>query len=115
MAYGQGPRPHISYTSNRPPGIFTRIGAILMAAVLAVIGFMFSFVIFAVAIALGIVLWGFLWWKMRKVRKQMERDPRFQEFRRAAAKGGASPRDDENVIEGEVLREVREQDDRRSS
>lgn len=112
MAFGQGPRPHITYVSSKPPGIFTRIGAILVAAVLAVIGFMFSFVIFAVAIALGVVLWGFLWWKMRKVRKQMEQDPRFQEFRRAAARNGASPHNDGDVIEGEVLREVWEKGDR---
>lgn len=66
---------------------------------LATIGFfalalMFSVVLFAVVLTAGAVIWGYLWWKTRGLRKQMREHP----------PGGL-------VIEGEVIREGDVRDD----
>src|SRR5690606_30927355 len=45
------------------------IGALLTLAAL-VVGLMFSVVLFGVALVLGLLVWGWLWWKMRRVLRQ---------------------------------------------
>lgn len=87
---------------GKPPGLFARVLAVIATVAIAIVGLMFSVVVFAIALGVGVVVWGWLWWKMRAVRKQMEQDPRFQEMRRQS-EGGSS-----EVIEGVVIREVRE-------
>lgn len=79
------------------------IGALATLAAL-VVGLMFSAVLFGVALVLGLLVWGWIWWKMRRVMRQMRQDPRFQQFQDAA--GGQSPAPDGGrIIEGEVLHE----------
>ena len=57
-------------------------------ALLLVAAFTFSLVLFAVLVVVGLLVWTYLWWKTRALRKQMrERPP-----------GG-------RVIEGEVIRD----------
>lgn len=94
----------------KPPGLFTRVVAVVATVAIAIVALMFSMVVFAVALAVGVVVWGWLWWKMRAVRKEMENDPRFREARRRSESA--------EVIEGVVIREVHEEsrptdDDRR--
>ena len=64
---------------------------------------MFSLVFVAVIAVLGLVAWGYFWWKTRALRRQMqEQMERMQQqgfeppFRQPAA--------DENVIDGEAVR-----------
>ena len=64
----------------------------VLGAAFLVLAFMFSLVILAALAVGGLMLWGWLWWKTRAVRKQMrEQSPE------PASKG--------YIIEGEVIRE----------
>lgn len=100
---------------GKPPGPLTRVVAVIAAVLIGIVTLMFSIVVFAIALAVGAVVWGWLWWKMRGLRKQMQQDPRFQEaMRRArggAQQGPASAGGD--IIDGEVIREVPEQEETR--
>ena len=58
------------------------------AAVLLVVAFMFSLLVFAILAAVAVLVWGYLWWKTRELRKQMREHP----------PGG-------RVIEGEAIRD----------
>lgn len=79
------------------------IGALVTLGAL-VVGLMFSVVLFGVALVLGLLVWGWLWWKMRRVIRQAQQDPRFQQFRDMNGAPPPSP-DDGQIIEGEVLHE----------
>jgi len=60
--------------------------AVLAGAVLLVLGFMASLMVFAVMAVLGLGIWGYVWWKTRELRRVMrERAP------------------DARVIEGEAV------------
>lgn len=100
----------------QPPGIFTRMFAIVAAGGLAVLTFMFSLVIFSIVLAVGLIGGLYLWWKTREVRKQMR-----AAVDAAAAGGSAYPpgfdgpqgrstraRSEHVVIEGDFIREVPE-------
>lgn len=45
---------------------------LLTGVVLLILGFMFSVVILAVIAVLGLAVWGYLWWKTRKLRRAMQ-------------------------------------------
>jgi hypothetical protein len=81
-------------------GLLGRIVTTLVTIGAMVLSLMFSVVIFAVALVLGIGVFGWLWWKMRRALKLAREDPRFQQFRDAAA-SGSEPRGE--IIEGEVI------------
>jgi hypothetical protein len=92
----------------QPPGFFGRVLAVIAGLVLFVLGLMFSVVIIAVAVAAGLIIWGWIWWKTRPLRRQMREQ---MEARMAAGGDTAAPAaDDEGrapsgrVIEGEVIR-----------
>lgn len=53
------------------PSLLGRILGIAAGAVLLVAALMFSVVVFAFALAAGLLVWGWLWWKTREVRRQM--------------------------------------------
>jgi Flp pilus assembly protein TadB len=90
--------------STGPRNIVGRVIAAIATLAALVVGLMVSAVVFAVALLVGLVVWGWLWWKMRRVMRQAQQDPRFQQFRDFQA-GGAQPPPGSNadVIEGEVL------------
>ena len=58
----------------------------LAGAILLILGFMASVVVFAIAVVLGLALWAYVWWKTRKLRQTLQ----------AQAPGG-------QVIEGEAI------------
>lgn len=104
----QPPRPRGMSAGAQQAGPFGKIVAALVGTVLLVLGLMFSVVIIAVAIAFGLVIWGWIWWKTRALRQQM-RDQ--MEARMAAGEGASAPHTDGEgpapsgrVIEGEVIR-----------
>ena len=37
-----------------------------------ILGFVFSLVVFAVIVVLVLALWGYVWWKTRKLRRAMQ-------------------------------------------
>jgi protein-S-isoprenylcysteine O-methyltransferase Ste14 len=72
---------------------------VLVVAVVFGLMLMFSVVVFAAVLTLGSIGWGYLWWKSRMPHRQPQRH-----------KNGPPPNG--LVLEGEVIREVREHDDR---
>lgn len=86
------------------PSLPGKILAFAAAAVLLAVSLMFSLLLFAVALVVGLLLWGWLWWKTRELRGQM----------RERQMGGM---DDQppggRVIEGEVVREEADDGERR--
>ncbi len=75
-----------------PTSLFGQVLALVTGVILLVLGFMFSMVLLAVFVALGLTLGVWFFWKTRHLRKAMrETDP----MRTSAANG--------NVIEGEAV------------
>ena len=48
---------------------------LIAGGLLLILGFMFSVVLLAVVAVLGLLVWGYLWWKTRKVRQAMAANP----------------------------------------
>jgi|688.fasta_scaffold22139_15 membrane protein implicated in regulation of membrane protease activity len=46
--------------------------ALLAGAILLILGFMASVVVFAIVAVLGLALWAYVWWKTRKLRQTMQ-------------------------------------------
>lgn len=87
------------------PSLLGRILGIAAGAVLLVAALMFSVVVFAFALAAGLLVWGWLWWKTREVRRQMREQMEAQRMGEAPPGG--------RVIEGEVIRDEERDDGRR--
>jgi len=66
--------------------VLRKVFALLAGAILLILGFMASVVVFAIAVVLGLALWAYVWWKTRKLRQTLQ----------AQAPGG-------QVIEGEAI------------
>ena len=54
-----------------PTNVLNKLLALVVGAVMLVLGLMFSVILLAVAITLGLVAFGFFWWKTRKLRRAM--------------------------------------------
>jgi UPF0716 family protein affecting phage T7 exclusion len=81
-------------SQTKPPaGPLAQALALVVGAILLVLGFMFSVVLLAVFVAVGLMLGAWFFWKTRHVRKAM---------REAAATRGPPPTGGE-VIEGEAV------------
>jgi len=101
--------------SARPQGgnWLQKAGAVVATLVVFALAMTFSVVLFAVVATIGVVVWGWVWWKTRELRKVM-RDhaaSHARAAREAEARGfghgsaGARP-EAGMVLEGEVIREV---------
>lgn len=87
------------------PGVLEKVLTGVVGALLLVAAFMFSLMILAVAVVVGLMIWGYFWWKTRKIRQAMrEQSMREQPLRER-------PRDG-HVIEGEasIVYETAEQE-----
>lgn len=73
---------------GQPPGLLAKLLALLLGAAFLVLAFMFSLVALVVVTVGGLALWGWLWWKTRALRKQMQ----------------AAAANDPQIIEGEFIR-----------
>jgi len=78
---------------TQPMSVWQKIVAAVIGGGLFVLALMFSVVLFAVVVTVGLVAWGYLWWKTRNLRKQMRDNP-----------------PDGLVIEGVVIREGEAED-----
>ena len=61
--------------SGHSPGILGKILATLTSAVVLVVAFTISLLVFATVAAIALVVVGYLWWKTRALRKQMREHP----------------------------------------
>ncbi|AOF82035.1 hypothetical protein BSY238_1302 [Methyloversatilis sp. RAC08] len=102
------PRARGASAGLQPAGPLGKIFAALIGSILLVLGLMFSVVIIAVAIAFGLIIWGWIWWKTRALRQQMR--AQMEAGMAAGAGASATYSDGEGapssgrVIEGEVIR-----------
>jgi membrane protein implicated in regulation of membrane protease activity len=80
--------------------VLARVASALIGIALFIAAFVFASVIFAVAAVLALIIWGWLMWRTRDLRRELERAQRAE-----GAEG--------TVIEGEyrVEREVHRIDD----
>jgi ABC-type bacteriocin/lantibiotic exporter with double-glycine peptidase domain len=76
------------------PGPLGKLLALIFGAILLVLGFMFSLVILAVAAVVGLVAFGYFWWKTRELRRILREQQ--------AAAASARPAGGE-VFEGEAV------------
>lgn len=88
----------------KPVGPLQKVAAIAAAVLLFGLALTFSILFFAVVVAAGGLIWGYVWWKTRNLRKAMQQAQTGGPARPGPAAG------DNLVIEGEVLREIREED-----
>ena len=79
-------------------GPLAKVIAAVGGVILLVVGFMFSLVVLAIALVAGLGIWGWFWWKTRKLREQINAQ---MGARTQAASDG-------HVIEGEAVVVVEE-------
>lgn len=86
----------------REPGFFTKLLTLLASVVLLIVGLMFSVLFLAVVAAVGLVVWGYFWWKTRELRKVMRQQQPGEPFSSSGTGGGGHVVDGEaTVVEGE--------------
>jgi ABC-type bacteriocin/lantibiotic exporter with double-glycine peptidase domain len=56
--------------------LLQRILGALVGIVLVVVGLVFAWMVLVVAAALALVIWGWLWWRTRELRRAVERGER---------------------------------------
>ncbi|MBI4754408.1 MAG: hypothetical protein HY778_03080 [Betaproteobacteria bacterium] len=78
------------------PGWMGRLLSFAAGAVLLVVAFMASLLVFALVVAVALVVGVYLWWKTRELRRQV------REMQRPA-RGG-------RVVEGDAIRDVGSED-----
>lgn len=83
----------------KEPGPLGKLLALIVGAVLLVLGFMFSVVILAVAAVVGLVAFGWFWWRTRELRKVLREQAAAQAAQTAR---GPVPAEGE-IIEGEAV------------
>ena len=84
----------------QPPGnLLTRILAFILSAALLMAGLMFSLAFLAIAAVAGLALGGWLWWKTRALRRNM------QTFNDTLQHAANTP-ENGAIIEGEFAREA---------
>jgi membrane protein implicated in regulation of membrane protease activity len=108
MRYGYKP------PEGTEPSLLGRVVGVAAGAVLLIAALMFSVVIFAFALAAGLLVWGWVWWKTREVRRQMREQMEAQRMEQPYG-GEAQPNDAApggRIIEGEVIRDEGNDDGR---
>ena len=84
--------------NTQPQSLLGKLLTLVLGAAFLVLAFMFSLVALAVVAVGGTLLWGWLWWKTRAIRKQMrEQGPHNTDLNREGSSG--------RIIEGEVIHE----------
>ena len=114
MNYERGPFKAIGGAQARKPSLVGRIVGGVVGIILLAGALVFSVFLFAALAVVGVVLWGFLWWKTREVRKQMraQMERMQQQMNQQGSSAPATAGGD--VIEGEFVREeVRDEERKR--
>ena len=103
---------NLDRSGAQAPSLWQKIvGGVAMVGIFA-LALTFSVALFAVVLTVGVVVWGYLWWKTRAVRKAMREHMDARMAEGASRPGGiSSPAGNRGlIIEGEVIREVRVED-----
>lgn len=82
--------------NTQPQSLLGKVLTLVLGAAFLVLAFMFSLVALAVVAVGGTMLWGWLWWKTRAIRKQM----------REQGPGFSPPPTEGHIIDGEVIRDT---------
>ncbi|MCB1906124.1 MAG: hypothetical protein KDH15_02045 [Rhodocyclaceae bacterium] len=92
-------------------GWLQKIGAVIATLVVFGLALTFSVVLFAVVASIGLLVWGYLWWKTRDLRKAMREHA--AHGRPGTAGPGGQATGAGEILEGEVIREVPDDEARR--
>ncbi len=98
----------------RAAPLLARVFAFAAGAVVLVAALFFSVIVFAVLLVVGLVAGAWLWWQTREVRgvmrEQMEQARRAQREQSRPAPGAQPGSESGEVIEGDFIREIDEED-----
>lgn len=89
---------------TQQPGLLAKGLTLLITTALLVLGFMFSLLLVAFAVAAAVLAWGYLWWRTRQLRRRFREQA--QGAPRPEAGGGT-------VFEGEAVRVDADAEDER--
>ncbi|MDT3669514.1 MAG: hypothetical protein ROZ37_04165 [Aromatoleum sp.] len=98
---------NLNRNAGKPMGPLQKFGAAVVAVIVFGVSLAFSVMFFAVVAAIALVIGAYVWWKTRDLRKAM-RQAQAQAHQRGPQRQSGSG----IVIEGEVLREVRDDPNR---
>lgn len=84
--------------NTQPQTLLGKILTLVLGGAFLVLAFMFSLVALAVIAVGGLMLWAWLWWKTRAIRKQMAEQGEMGRTQGNQENGGY-------IIEGEVIRD----------
>ena len=88
---------HLPRSTDNPPSLLRKAGAIVATVALAGLALMFSAVLLVFVVSVGAVAFAYLWWKTRELRKLMrDLPPRAATMENEVFEG--------EVIEGEAVR-----------
>jgi hypothetical protein len=91
--------------ANQPPqGALARVLGFALGTVVLVGAFVFSLVLFAVLLGVGLIAGGYVWWKTRELRRQL-RESVAAARRTASGLDGEPARPGTTTIEGEFTRD----------
>ncbi len=80
------------YITTKSPNLVSKVAKIVVSVALIGLALMFSALLLMVIVTVGVIAWGYLWWRTCDLRRQMRKHP---------------PSDiviEGEVIEGEVIR-----------
>ena len=87
----------------QPQSVFGKLLTLVFGGAFLVLAFMFSLVALAIVAVGGMLLWGWLWWKTRAVRKLIREQGITPE---SMARGNGRSDSGGYIIEGEAIRET---------
>ncbi|MDX8379543.1 MAG: hypothetical protein R8K48_05795 [Gallionella sp.] len=98
------------------PSFLRKVVAFALTVVIIIFALMFSVVLFSAVLVVGLIGWGYLWWRSRDLRKQMrDQMAHMKNAMNHQMNNATNAREDVHegvVIEGEVIRKA-DPDDRR--
>jgi membrane protein implicated in regulation of membrane protease activity len=107
---GDEERARLGYSggvTSRAKSFMAKTAAVVVGGVMLASAFVVSLAFFAFALAVALVLGGYLWWKTRDLRKQMREQFRGQTHVHDSQRAGSSG----EVIEGVVISRGQTRDD----
>ena len=90
---------YVLNSPSNPPGLLRKLVGLVMTLALLALVLMFSAVLLVVIVIAGTLVWAYVWWKMRELRKHMRNLSPQGMAREAQASN-------DEVFEGEVIRVV---------